>query len=133
MNRLCSNLASTVCAISACFDVQGVGGFEDRQGSPSRTEGGTSGPETSSRRVAIALEATDWTSARTRSLRNDLAQFNAPNELDRLCNHSAAVSGSPTDMVGPVGLGPGQDIDGVELVRVLKSLCRSLKFDSRPR
>ena len=80
----------------------------------SRTDGGTSGPETSSRRVAIASEARDRTSARSRSLRNDLARFNPAmnsGSSPQPFGHGLRLA---TRHVGPVGLGPGQDVDGPE-------------------
>ena len=76
MNRLCSMLAWTPSAVVGPISstVKASVAWRIASEARSRTDGATSGPETSSRRVAIAWEAGDRTSARSRSLRNDLAR-----------------------------------------------------------
>ena len=62
-----------------------------------------------------ASEARDRSSARSRSLRNDLARFSAAMNSGSPRNHSArSLSRQP--QASSVGLGPGQEVDGLELV-----------------
>ena len=95
-NRLCSNPASTPSADVGPFSStsKASAAWRIAREARSRTAGATSGPETSARRVAIASEARDRTSARSRSLRNDFARFNPATNSGSSRNHSAAVSGS---------------------------------------
>jgi hypothetical protein len=96
MNRLWSILAWTVSAvvgpISSTFRASAA--WRMARDARSRTEGGTLEPETNSRRVAIASEARERTSARSRSLRNNLARFNPAMNSGSSRNHSATDSES---------------------------------------
>ena len=112
MNRLCSMLAWTPSAdvgpISSSFKASAASRIARE--ARSRTDGGTSGPETSSRRVAIASEARDRTSARSRSLRNDLARFNPAMNSGSSRNHSATASESQPATSAPPDSAPAKTL-----------------------
>jgi hypothetical protein len=94
MNRLSSNSASTPSAalgpIGSMFNAPAA--WRIAREARSRTDEATPGRVTSSRRVAIAVEARDRTSARSRSLQNDLARFNDAMNAGSSRDYTAAVS-----------------------------------------